>query len=73
MCDRSGPVPDHVPHPYRDHRWHDAGQPPPTSGLHVDGNAAQHARPRLLGPDGKPAPRRVHGVGFRAEMIHEEA
>jgi hypothetical protein len=27
---------------------------------------------RVLGPDGHPIPRRVHRIGFQAEMVTEE-
>ena len=70
MTDRSGRVPDHVPHPDRSRRSHDGGQVEPRTTLQADGGREE--RPRLLGPDGRPPPRIVHGLGFRAAMIHEE-
>jgi hypothetical protein len=41
----------------------------PQTGLQADGNKDQAERPRVLGPDGNPVPRRVHRVGFHPEMV----
>ena len=72
MCERSGWVPSSVPNPYRDFTWWDTGVPQPTSGLQVEGNKAQTEAPRLVGPRGRPLPRRVHGFGFQAVMRDTE-
>lgn len=70
MCDdeRAGWVPSETHNPHRDFKWWDTGVNPPATGLQADGNKPQ---PRLLGPDGKPAPRTVHRIGFQPRMVTE--
>jgi hypothetical protein len=68
VCDSEW-VPSEADNPFRDFRWWYSGVSSPSSGLQVDGYRPPK---RLLGPDGRPAPRRVHGFGFRSEMVVDE-